>query len=74
MITPAELRFSAHYYTELAAKESTRPLRRLVTRHAFALAQLAEKMEREGEPSQAADTELRAGGEAQHVEEIPCLS
>jgi hypothetical protein len=46
MVSSAEMRAQARYYTDVAATESAVPLKKLVTRHALALSQLAERIER----------------------------
>jgi type VI protein secretion system component VasA len=47
MATPAALREQSRLYMEAARKELAPHLKRLLESHAFALAQLAEKIERE---------------------------
>ena len=45
--TPAELRERSRLYREIAEKEITLPIKRRLAHHALALAQFAEKIERE---------------------------
>ena len=47
MPTPAELRDDARRFTRAAEEETTRPLKQMLASHALALAQLAEKIERD---------------------------
>jgi len=47
MPTPADLRAESRLYQNAARKEPEPYLKRLLANHAFALAQLAEKLERE---------------------------
>jgi len=47
MATPAELREQSRLYREIAEEEITLPIKQRLARHALALAQLAEKIERE---------------------------
>jgi hypothetical protein len=47
MPTPAELREQSHQYREIAERESALAIKRSLVSHALALAQLAEKIERE---------------------------
>ena len=47
MPTPGELRDEARLYRQAARKESSPEIRRKLANHALALAQLAEKIERE---------------------------
>jgi hypothetical protein len=54
MLTPAELRDQSRMYREAAAKEVVPEFKRRLASHALALAQLAEKMDREDADSRLA--------------------
>jgi hypothetical protein len=47
MLTPAELRAGCRLASQASKEESASPLKRMLASHALALAQLAEKIERE---------------------------